>query len=120
MNKPALADQLAGCAVLPPLESDTEPDIGTLSKAKGPGNRHQAAERFAVLNAFVDFALKGLTRNEIAVWLVLYRDTRNGVVKTSQADIARRAPIARGRERSSCWASPRRRGRPSTMTSWLR
>jgi predicted ArsR family transcriptional regulator len=32
-----------------------------------------------------------LSRSEIAVWLVLYRDTRNGTVRTSQANIARRA-----------------------------
>ena len=28
------------------------------------------------------------------VWLVLYRDTKDGVAKTSQADIARRAGIS--------------------------
>ena len=46
-----------------------------------------------VLNAFVDFALAGLTRNELAVWLVLYRDTKDGTARTSQADLARRAGV---------------------------
>jgi DNA-binding MarR family transcriptional regulator len=44
-----------------------------------------------MLNAFVDFTVAGLTRNEIAAWLVLYRDTKpDGTARTSQADIARR------------------------------
>jgi DNA-binding MarR family transcriptional regulator len=44
-----------------------------------------------VLNAFVDFALGDLSRSEIAVWFVLYRDTRDGTARTSYADLARRA-----------------------------
>jgi CRP-like cAMP-binding protein len=44
-----------------------------------------------VLNSFVDGMLRSLKRNELAVWLILYRDTRDGVACTSQADIARRA-----------------------------
>jgi hypothetical protein len=63
-------------------------------KAKGKPARRKTADRFAALNAFVDFTLAGLTRNEIAVWLVLYRDTKNGVARTSQADMARRAGVA--------------------------
>ena len=48
-----------------------------------------------MLNAFVDFTLAGLTRNEMAVWLVLYRDTKpNGTARTSQADLARRAGVS--------------------------
>ena len=31
---------------------------------------------------------------EIVTWLILYRDTRDGKAKTSQADIARRAGIS--------------------------
>jgi hypothetical protein len=61
-------------------------------KAKRKPTRRRTADRFAVLNAFVDFALGGLTRNEIAVWLVLYRDTKpDGTARRSQADLARRA-----------------------------
>jgi hypothetical protein len=37
-----------------------------------------------------------LSRAEVAVWLVLYRDTkRGGTARASLADIARRAGIAR-------------------------
>ena len=57
--------------------------------------RRKTGDRFAVLNAFVDFTLRGLTRNETAVWLVLYRDTKpNGTARTGQTDIARRAGIS--------------------------
>jgi hypothetical protein len=60
------------------------------NKAKG-----KTGQRFAVLNAFVDFSLANLTRAEIAVWLVLYRDTREGMARTSYEDIARRAGLNR-------------------------
>ncbi|WP_246105903.1 winged helix-turn-helix transcriptional regulator [Rosistilla ulvae] len=35
-----------------------------------------------------------LTRREIAVWMILYRDTRNGTARTSQGNIARRAGMS--------------------------
>ncbi|WP_037248415.1 HTH domain-containing protein [Rhodopirellula baltica] len=56
--------------------------------------KRQTADRFAVLNAFVDFSLRELTRPDLSVWMVLYRDTRNGVAKTGQTDIAKRAGIS--------------------------
>ena len=75
---------------------------GTAADATGPGPAAAAAgkagkakgkarDRFAVLNAFVDFALADLTRAEIAVWLILYRDTRDGTARTGLTDLARRA-----------------------------
>ncbi len=71
----------------PPRHQDAE-------EAKGKPAQRKTADRFRVLNAFVDFTLADLTRNEIAVWLVLYRDTREGTARTSQADLARRAGIS--------------------------
>jgi len=67
---------------------------GQGSKAKGKPARHKTPGRFAVLNAFVDFTMGTLTRNEIAVWLVLSRDTKDGTARTSQADLARRAGVS--------------------------
>jgi hypothetical protein len=52
------------------------------------------ADRFAVLNAFVDVSLRSLCRGDIAVWLVLYRDTKNGTARTGQTDIARRTGLS--------------------------
>ena len=101
-----LPQGLTGCSVLPPLiRDDIEPARNSdrhnghasseqRSKAKGPGdNRKAAADRFAVLNNFIDFTMAELTGNEVAVWLVLYRDSRDGIARTSQVDIARRAGV---------------------------
>jgi len=58
--------------------------------------RRTRSERFAVLNAFVDFGIADadLTPAEALVWLVLFRDTKGtGTARAGQADIARRAGI---------------------------
>jgi hypothetical protein len=60
-------------------------------KGKPAGAKSKAGERFSVLNAFVDFALADLCRTEVAVWLLLFRDTRDGTARTSYDDLARRA-----------------------------
>lgn len=71
-------------AMEPPAPPSGKP--ARSSKAKG-----KAGERFAVLNAFVDFTVAGLSRAQIAVWLILYRDTRDGTARTAVSDLARRA-----------------------------
>lgn len=49
-------------------------------------------DRFGEINGFVDFTLADLSRAEITVWLILWRDTKpTGTAATSQADLARRA-----------------------------
>jgi hypothetical protein len=60
------------------------------SKPKGKTTRRIATERFRTLNAFVDFTARDLRRNDLLVWLVLYRDTKDGIARTAQTDIARR------------------------------
>ena len=83
---------LYGCDVLPSMETKDERNDSPKS-AKGVRSR-KAANRFAALNAFADYSLAGLTRAEMAVWLLLYRDTKpDGLARTSQADLARRAGI---------------------------
>ncbi len=93
------APLLAGCEVLPPMEPLPEsPPLARHSKnpSKGGRDRPKAKSgRFAILNAFLDFTLATLGRNEIAVWLLLYRDTKpEGTARTSIADLARRAGIS--------------------------
>lgn len=78
--------KLAGCDVLPPLDSPQRP---TPAKPKPKGHK-ATGERFAVLNGFVDCSLAGLSRAELATWLVLYRDIRNGTACTSAGDISHR------------------------------
>jgi DNA-binding MarR family transcriptional regulator len=52
--------------------------------------------RFVTHNAFVDTGMADLTRAELAIWLVLLRDTkRGGTARASLADLARRAGMGR-------------------------
>lgn len=88
---------LQGCDVLPPIEpamNGRRSTNGAAARNKGDGTaKRTTGERFAMLNTFVDFTLGELDRGEIAVWLILYRDARDGVAKTSQAELARRAGV---------------------------
>ncbi len=96
MNHQAKPPILEGCDVLPPMhQGNGSPSRhqGHTAKAKGKPTRRHTADRFAVLNAFVDFTMQELARAEVAVWLVLYRDTKNGIARTAQTDIARRAGL---------------------------
>lgn len=77
---------LQGCAVFPPLDSKPRSTFQNSKLSSGV----KSTGRFEDLNSFVDFKMRDLTRNEIAVWMVLFRDTKDGIVRTSQVDIARR------------------------------
>jgi hypothetical protein len=84
-----------GVVGLPPMEADRPRRDKTESRPKGKPNRRRAANRFGVLNAFLDMTAGALTRAELLTWLILYRDTKpDGTTRTAQADIARRAGIA--------------------------
>jgi hypothetical protein len=94
---------LTGCGVLPPREDTKQRESrnntaggsgGIETKPQGSDNRRKIAGRFAVFNGFVDFTLADLSLRETKVWLILYRDSRDGIAKTSQADIARRAGVS--------------------------
>lgn len=85
--------RLPGASVLPPMSIPNQDN--ETSKPKGRKPSHKATrDRFAVLNEFVDLSLQRLTKAEIGTWLVLYRDTRNGTAKTSQAYIAKRLGVS--------------------------
>jgi hypothetical protein len=81
----------------PPLDTPPRPARNG-SAAGGPkgsaaDGRGRGEGRFRTLNTFVDVAMARLTRAEVGVWLVLYRDCRDGTARTGQADIARRAGL---------------------------
>ena len=80
----------------PSARTDTDAASGrTRDRNRKPARRGRS-ERFAALNAFVDFGIADakLTPAEAIVWLVLFRDTKaNGLARTAQADIARRAGL---------------------------
>ena len=74
----------------PPRRQDIKNDKG--SKTSKP--KKKTGSRFSMLNCFIDFTMGGLKPAERAVWLVLFRDTKqNGIAKTSEKDIGRRAGI---------------------------
>lgn len=89
---------LPGCDVLPPMEPangsrDRQQRKPATEKARGKPKSRKTADRFTVLNTFADFTMRDLIRAEIAVWVLLWRDTRNGTARTSQADLAKRAGV---------------------------
>jgi hypothetical protein len=79
----------------PPLHP---PERKTQAATSGRSKAKKAAAirgRFHIINAFVDATMGKLTPTERAVWLILWRDTKpNGLAKTSQASIARRAGVS--------------------------
>jgi hypothetical protein len=82
---------------LPPMDDGPPPKESHHNGRKGkPADvKAKVGERFGVLNAFVDVALADLTRAEIVVWLILYRDTRDGVVQISWDGLANRGGLNR-------------------------
>jgi len=106
---------LCGTECLPPMHQDQDrrpqrhqDQDGT--RAKGKPAHRRARERFATFNAFVDFTMQELPRAEVLVWLALFRDTKaDGLARTSQADMARRAGVNVGTVKRAV-AGLRRRG----------
>jgi DNA-binding MarR family transcriptional regulator len=57
--------------------------------------RRYTLERFQVLNDFVDHGLADLSRSEVAVYLILFRDTQpTGLARTSLTELARRGGMS--------------------------
>lgn len=85
---------------LPPMDEPTpRPACNGRSgrRPKGPlgkatSDKRHTGDRFGTLNAFLDFTMAGLRPSERAVWLLLWRDTKkDGIARTSETDLARRA-----------------------------
>ncbi len=76
----------------PPMYSAEEIERKAVKPSKAKG---KTKDRFALLNTFVDFTMGELSRAEIVVWMILYRDSRDGTAATAQGDIARRGKIDR-------------------------
>jgi hypothetical protein len=97
-----------GLGALPPMSRQPAPDTalqnGKANGTKADGTnatsdkaidpkRKAAADRFGILNAFVDVTMRDLTPSEKLVWFVLFRDVRDGVAKVAQSDIANRSGL---------------------------
>jgi hypothetical protein len=74
-----------------PTDSPTKPGEPTASAGDKPQPRK--GDRWATLNSFVDVIAPRLTLAERAVWLVMFRYSRNGVCDTSERAIATQAAI---------------------------
>jgi hypothetical protein len=74
-----------------------EPEHRSKPKATTAKANKQTAtkgDKWIVLNAWVDVSIRDLSRAEIVTWLILFRDEREGISKTSQTDIARRGGLS--------------------------
>ena len=98
--------RLPGCSVLPPM--NPRPATANNSPQDKPKKR-ATGERFSTINSFVDCSLAELSRSEALTWFVLWRDTKDGTVRTSAADIARRIGCSR-RAVTDALAGLRKRG----------
>ena len=87
---------LPGASVLPALDGPgTDRPAPKRHEGADGKSKRRHGDRFAVLNGFVDCSMGDLSRAEALTWLVLYRDTRNGIARTGQTDIARRIGTSR-------------------------
>lgn len=59
-----------------------------------PKSKPKAKGRFPALNTFIDSTMSKLTRADIVVWLVLFRDSKDGKARTGLNDIARRGGLS--------------------------
>jgi hypothetical protein len=85
------------------MSATTEPT------ARRRTTRRQSRLRFELLNACVDTGMADLCRAELAVWLILYRDTkRDGTARAVFDDLAWRGDIDR-QTASRAVARPARR-----------
>lgn len=67
--------------------------LGRRSSTGARPSKGKASGRFAVVNLFCDRTMRDLSGSELRVWLLLWRDTRDGVSRTGQTDLARRAGV---------------------------
>ena len=85
---------LSGAATLPPMlprqATKAAGGNGKAPTSEPQSAKRKTANRFGILNGFVDCSMARLSRVDLGTWLVLYRDTRNGTACTAQSDIAKR------------------------------
>lgn len=92
-------NRLNGTSVMPPMSTpQTVPEKPT-TQDRTNGRRRStpkgSGQRFKILNQFVDETMQQLTPRQVAVWLCLFRDSRNGTATAAQAYIAQRCGLQR-------------------------
>ena len=90
---------LEGVSVLPAMnERQKASEIPTTNNqlnGRSPKAPIRSGQRFEPLNDLVDVTMRRLTPRQIAVWLCLFRDSRDGIAKTAQTYIAERCGLQR-------------------------
>ena len=96
---------LQGAAVLPPMSAAPVAEMNTTdadrklvnprSKTTKRSSPKEVGNRWQMLNEFIDVTLRDLRPAEAKVWMVLFRDSRNGISKVAQTHIAERCGITR-------------------------
>ena len=96
-------NRLKGASVMPPMVTPlTTPPVTSakpVSEGRRNGSRRSTSkgsgQRFKMLNDFVDITMQQLTPRQAAVWLCLFRDSRNGTASAAQSYIALRCGLQR-------------------------
>ncbi len=72
------------------MKAEKAPCVPQEAKTKPKGSARTAnnVTRWATLNQFVDLVAPVIAKNEVLVWLLLFRHSRNGTVETSERRIA--------------------------------
>ena len=65
------------------------------SRAKAHKPKQKSEGRFQTMNTFVDHSARLVDTTAQATWLVLFRETRNGLATISQGQIAERIGVSR-------------------------
>jgi hypothetical protein len=88
-NTPAARPRPADPSPAPDPQTPRRPRRSTPEAATGAAKRH--ADRFRVLNEFIDVTMRNLSDAAAKAWFVLYRDTKpNGLAKVGLSDLATR------------------------------
>ena len=96
-------NRLNGASVMPAMVTPQTPPPATSAKPVSEGRRNGSrrstskvsGQRFKMLNDFVDITMQQLTPRQTAVWLRLFRDSRNGTATSEQGYIALRCGLRR-------------------------
>ena len=99
-------NRLSGVSVMPPMRPPqttppamSEQTVSTEATERSNTRRQSrpkgSAARFKLLNEFIDQTLQQVTPRQVAVWLCLFRDSRNGTATAAQSYIATRCGLQR-------------------------
>ena len=84
------ADPLPGCEVVRPV-APAAPPAPTDEPPKRAGRTHPLAAKVSLANRFLDRVARTLHPTTALVWMLLWRDEREGKAQTAVSDLARRS-----------------------------